>query len=613
MVRRVFVAGLLLALSGAARAGDPQINSLLPYGIQRGTEATLTINGSGLATAKEFLFYTPGFTVKSIEAEKDDTLKAVVAVSPDCQLGIHAIRIRSLGGVSNLRTFTVGNLPEIAEVEPNTNFDQPQAIPLNVTVSGVVQAEDIDHYAVELKKGNRLNVELEGLRLGSSTGNSTFFDPTLSIRDSEGRELVKSDDATFVSQDCLCSLIAPQDGRYIVQLRDVAFGGNAAATYRMHIGTFPRPTAVFPPAGKPGETLNVRWIGDLAGDFSQQVTLPSDARPEAAIVAQDVHGSAPSPNVMRVSELPATSEQEPNDEVKAANSSADAPLAMQGTIERPGDVDFFRFTAKKGQQLDVRVFARKPFRSPLDAVLMVHNAQGGAIANNDDTGGPDSFARLTIPADGDYLISVRDQLKNGGADFVYRVEITETKPALVVRLPERRQYISTTLAVPQNNRNAVMVAAQRQNFSGDLAISFDGLPAGVVADVIPMAGAMQEIPVVFTAGADAPPAGALVGITGRTIDPKLNVVGRLDQRTMLVRGQNNVDVWGHNADRMATVVAEAIPYTLDLIAPKAPLVRSGSLNLKVIARRAEGFKDAMKIVFDDHLPKWNYRALPQSP
>lgn len=25
----------------------------------------------------------------------------------------------------------------------------------------------------------------------------------------------------------------------------------------------------------------------------------------------------------------------------------------------------------------------------------------------------------------------------------------------------------------------------------------------------------------------------------------------------------------------------------------------------------EGFKDTMKILFDDHLPKWNYRALPQ--
>jgi Rhodopirellula transposase DDE domain len=28
---------------------------------------------------------------------------------------------------------------------------------------------------------------------------------------------------------------------------------------------------------------------------------------------------------------------------------------------------------------------------------------------------------------------------------------------------------------------------------------------------------------------------------------------------------------------------------------------------------AEGFKETMKILFDDHLPKWNYRAAPQEP
>ncbi len=589
-----FVIVLALFLPGVARAGDPQINSLAPYGMQRGTEATLTINGSGLATVKELLFYTPGFTVKKIETEKDDVLKAVVAVSADCQLGNHALRIRSLGGVSNLRMFTVGNLPEVAETEPNSRVDQAQKISLNVTVSGVIQSEDVDHFAVELKKGDRLNVELEGLRLGN-VSSAAFFDPVLSIRSADGTELVKSDDAPLVNQDCLCSLIAPQDGKYIVQIRDVAFGGGNNSPYRLHIGTFPRPTAVFPPAGKPGETLNVRWIGDLAGEFSQQITLPTDGKAEAAIVAQDVHASAPSPNTLRVSELAATNEHEPNDEVKTATSGASAPLAMQGIIERPGDVDFYRFTAKKGQQLDVKVYARKPFRSPLDAILTVHNAQGGTIASNDDTGGPDSFVRVPVPADGDYLISVRDQLKGGGPDFVYRVEITETKPALVIRLPERRQYISTTLVVPQNNRNAVMVAAQRQNFNGELAIEFEGLPPGMYAETIPMGAGVQEIPVLFHTDPQAAPAGALVGITGRTTDAKLNVVGHLDQRTMLVRGQNNVDVWGHNANRLAAVIAEAIPYSLELVAPKTPLVRGGTMQLKVVAKRSEGFKDPISL------------------
>jgi Bacterial pre-peptidase C-terminal domain len=583
--------GFVLLLGPQLIAGDPQINGLSPYGIQRGAEAALTISGTGLATTKEFLFYTPGLTLKSLEAAKDDTLKAVIAVAPDCNLGIHAIRIRSLGGVSNLRTINVGNLAEVAEKEPNTAFDLAQPIPLNVTVTGVVQTEDIDHFAVELKKGDRLNVELEGLRLGANT----FFDPTLSIRTADGLEVAKSDDAALVSQDCLCSLIAPQDGKYIIQVRDVAFGGNGNCGYRLHVGTFPRPTAAFPPGGRPGEKLTVRWIGDPAGDFSQEITLPTGGKNEAAFVARDLHGEAPSPNVLRVSDLQATNEHEPNDEVKTATSATAAPLAMNGIMEKPGDVDFFKFTAKKGQQLDVKVYARKPFRSPLDAMLIVHNAQGGAIANNDDTGGPDSFARLTIPADGDYFVSIRDQLKNGGADYVYRVEITETKPSLVIRLPERRQYIPTTLVVAQNNRNALMVAAQRQNFNGELAISFEGLPAGVTAEVVPMAAGMQEIPVVFTAAADASPVGALVGIQGKTTDPKLDVAGNLDQRTMLVRGQNNVDVWGHNADRMATVVAEKIPYTLDLVAPKAPLVRNGSLNLKVLAKRAEGFKDQISL------------------
>src|SRR5206468_10577903 len=127
------------------------------------------------------------------------------------------------------------------------------------------------------------------------------------------------------------------------------------------------------------------------------------------------------------------------------------------------------------------------------------------------------------------------------------------------------------------------------------AMGFENLPPGMKAVIVPMPAGAQEVPVVFTAAADASPAGALVGITGRTSDPKLNVVGKLDQRTMLVRGQNNVDVWGHNADRFATVIGEAIPYSLDLVPPKTPLVRGGTMNLKVVAKRNEGFKDPISL------------------
>jgi hypothetical protein len=391
-----------------------------------------------------------------------------------------------------------------------------------------------------------------------------------------------------LNQDCLAAIVAPEDGKYIVQVRETSFGGNGASFYRLHIGGMPRPTAVYPAGGKPGETLTVKWIGDARGEFTSQVTLPTSGN-TAELFAQDDGGLSPSPNVVRVIDLPGSLEAEPNDAVAQATVAGAAPLAANGIIEKEGDVDFFKFTAKKGQQLDIRVYARKPLRSPLDPVLVVYNAQGGGIASNDDTGGPDAYLRFNPPADGEYLLSVYDQLRTGGPDFVYRVELTEVKPALTMRLPERRQYVSTTLSVPKNNRMAVMVAAQRQNFGGDLTVAFEGLPPGMTLETVPMTAALSEIPVVFSAAADAAPAGSLVDIVGKPVDANLPIVGHLDQRTMLVRGQNNIDVWGHDADRMAAVLIEEIPYRIDIVPPKAPLVRNGSLGLKVVATRAAGF------------------------
>jgi hypothetical protein len=584
----VRLAGLLLAACGlvvsfavAASAVEPNLGAIAPLGVQRGTEVEMTFPGTRLADCKQIVFYSPGFEVKKLEAT-DAAVKATVAVAADCRLGIHAARLATATGISNLRTFTVGTLPEVKEVEPNTLFTAPQIIPLNVTVSGTIAGEDVDHFVVELKKGDRLTAELEGLRLGN-----TFFDPYTAILNEARFELARSDDAALLNQDCLCSIVAPEDGKYIIQVRESSFGGGSG--YRLHVGTFPRPTAVYPGGGKPGEKLKVRWIGDARGEFSSEVTLPTDGEPTAGLVAQDSTGLAPSPNIVRVIDLANALEAEPNDEFAQAASAGAAPLALNGIIEKEGDIDFFKFTAKKGQQLDVRVYARKPLRSPLDAVLAMYNDKGQPGTSNDDSGGPDSYVRFNVPADGEYGLSVRDQLKSGGADYVYRVELTEVKPSLALTLPERVQYISTTLTVPKNNRMAVMVGASRTNFAGDLNLTAEKLPAGLTAQGVPMIGGMSETPVLFVASAEAQPAGALVDLVGKPTDANIPVVGHLRQRTLLVRGNNNSDVWGHDADRMALSLADEIPFRIDVVAPKAPLPRNGSINLKVVATRAAGF------------------------
>jgi hypothetical protein len=579
------------ALSNApAHAVQPQLTVVTPVGLQRGVETEWKLQGARLADAKEILFYTPGFTVGEWTVEADNAVKAKVTVAPDCPLGIHALRVRSESGLSNLITFTVGPFPQVEEKEPNSDFSAPQPIEMNTTVTGVVQAEDVDYYVVEAKKGQRISAEVEGLRLGYD-----FFDPYLAILNTARFELARSDDASLLNQDCLVSLVAPEDGKYIVQLRESAFGGSGASRYRIHIGTFPRPTAIYPAGGKPGEALNVRYIGDAAGDLAAQVTLPAAGKEEFGAHAQDAGGISPSPNLMRVIDLPNALEVEPNDALAQASPAAAAPLALNGIIEKQGDVDFFKFTATKGQQLDVRVYARKTIRSSLDSVIQILNAQGGGIASNDDSGGPDSYLRFAVPADGEYHLVVRDHLNAGGPSYVYRVEITQVAPALTMVVPERQQYIPTTLTIPKGNRMAMLVGAQRANFGGVLNVNLEGLPAGVTVETLPMAADRTDIPVLFTAAADAAPAGAMVDVVGKPADANVAVVGHLNQRAMLVRGQNNVDVWGHDANRLATVVSDEIPFKIDIVPPKAPLVRNGSLNLKVVATRAEDFTAPINI------------------
>src|SRR5205807_9773877 len=180
----------------------------------------------------------------------------------------------------------------------NSDFNTPQKIPLNVTVEGVVDYEDVDYFAVECKKGQRLSVEIEAMRLAN-----TLFDPYIAILDSKRFELAASDDSPLLGQDGVCSVIIPADGAYVVQVRESAYGGNGACNYRLHVGTFPRPTAVVPAGGKLGEEVEVTFLGDPAGPFKQKVKLPATAEAKFGLFPQDAGGVCPSPVPFRLSEF----------------------------------------------------------------------------------------------------------------------------------------------------------------------------------------------------------------------------------------------------------------------------------------------------------------------
>ena len=155
-------------------------------------------------------------------------------------------------------------------------------------------------------------------------------------------------------------------------------------------------------------------------------------------------------------------------------------LFRSGIIAQKGDVDFFRFACKKGEVYDVNLYARR-LRSGLDPVLYIHDANGGVLAGSDDSAGPDSYIRFTAPADGEFLVQVVDHLKNGAPDYVYRVELAPVVPFLSLYIPQvdRSSQERQTVPVPRGNRYCALVAANRVNFGGELAVGADGLPEGV--------------------------------------------------------------------------------------------------------------------------------------
>jgi hypothetical protein len=580
---------------GQSSAASPSLGVIQPRGAQRGTEAVLTFAGGRLADAQEVLAYYPGITVKKLEVVNDATLKVTVAIAADCRLGEHAFRVRTATGVSELRTFWVGALPVVEEVEPNNDFDKPQPIPLNVTVHGVVQSEDQDYFVVECKKGQRLSVEVEAMRLGT-----TFFDPYVAILDAKRFELAMGDDSPLNLQDGGCSVVIPADGKYIVQVRESAFGGNGACQYRLHVGNFPRPTAVVPAGGKPNEELEVTFLGDPAGPIKQKVKLPADdAHGYWRLHCQTPEGISPTGFKFRLGDLPNVVESGANNAVAAAVPGA-APGAFNGVVAKPGEVDYFKFTAKKGQVFDVRCHARG-LGSPLDPVLYLGNAQGGALVGNDDSGGPDSYFRFAIPADGDYTLWVQDHLKKGGADYFYRIEVTLVQASVTTTIPRvdgnnPANQDRQTIAVPKGGRYAALLVANRAEFGGPLTMNLGQLPPGVTLTADAMDPGLNLVPVVFEAKPDAAVGGFLTTITATHTDPNVKVPCRTDFDAAFVINQPGQSVYTrHHFDRTAVAVCEAAPYSIEVIEPKVPLVQNGSFNLRVVAKRAAGFKGPITV------------------
>ncbi len=589
-----------LALSGDfVEAASPDFSTSIPRGGQVGTEVKISLIGNRLGDAEAVVFHYPGITAKDLQVVDDKKVDVTLVIAPDCRLGEHHLRVRCRSGISYARNFWVSQFPNVDEVEPNDDFAAPQKIPMNVTIEAEAKPEETDYYQISVKKGERISVEVEGLRINNINQNIAI-DPYVAILNKDRFEIASADGSALLKQESILSIEAPDDGDYIVEVRDAAYQGRGR--YRAHIGNFPRPTAIYPAGGKAGSEIEFTMLGDVKGPYSFKTKLPESAlNDKLGLLAPHAGMTPPSPNEVRLSPFDNILENEPNNVHTEATPAGALPIAFNGVLQTEGDVDFFRFSAKKDQSFQFRVFANS-IGTPVDPVITIFNDKMGALGSSDDADGTkDGRVDFKAPADGDYFVKINDMLSRGGVDFVYRVESVVSPPGIDVTMGEMLrndfQYLKQ-FNIPQGGYYTMVVSTARRGVAGDLQFEMPSLPAGVTLESGVIPKSVSQFPILLKAAPEAPLGGGMYELLVKTLEGDKPVVGKFTQALDFVRGpQNGVPYYTRYHPEVAVAVVEALPYSITIDQPKVPIVRNGSLKLKVRAHRKEGYEKPITVRF----------------
>ena len=176
-------------------------------------------------------------------------------------------------------------------------------------------------------------------------------------------------------------------------------------------------------------------------------------------------------------------------------------------------------------------------------------------------------------------------------------------PSLKVGIPRVDRYSQTrqTIVVPRGNRYGTLILGTRADFGGPLELKGDGLPAGISFTARPMHPSLNLMPVVFEAAEDALIDGDLVDFRAKLADPNqpnVAVEGGFENLADFVLGEPNNAVYVSGiANKLAIAVADKVPFRLELVQPKVPLVRSGTMNMKVLVHRDAGFDAPIYVQF----------------
>ncbi len=589
-------------LTTALLASEPVIESVSAPVCKQGGEVTLRLVGEGFNGCQGLVFYSPKIRCTAFEVDSDFEMSAKIKTDQDCPIKNQPFRLISKFGFSDLRTIRVTPFPVVAAEStgttrvPNTN---------GLTYCGVLESGDIDRYEIELKKGERLSVEVEAVRLGGG-----LLDTVLKVYDPRGELLARVDDDPLFQQDPVASIVATESGKYLVEVNETNYSGTTDSHYALHIGQFPRPSVVFPAGGQFGQLLALNMIDTDGLLQTHKVRLPKTMPSEGfrLQLASTGGNRIPTPLPFRLSELESVQESEPNDSPAEAGSAVNSPVAWDGIIEFPGDTDWFRFRinpkSAASRRVRIEVFADR-IGSPVDTLLELYDAEECLVAVNDDWGSHDSRIEFTPNENAEYFVSVSDKLGGGTRNSVYRIEVSICEPRITAFLPrpDRASQDDQVVSIPQGNRIVKRVGVKREYVEGEVTLQFQNLPPGVFASPSVIPEDQYWVPAILQASPDARLGGELSQINPTSSHGNAVVSGHFEQTIDLVHSTADQLFRSTTVDRFPVAVTPAVPFDIEIVPFETELPAGGTMQLKVQINRSAGFDEPIRVTLP-FLPPW---------
>ena len=485
---------VVFAASAAhAETGWPMVMSVRPIAVQAGQSIDATIQSRySMFGAYQVLIGGAGVTGEVVQpppkpedyAKKPNLEKLAVrfTAAADAPLGVRDVRVATPQGISTVGQLVVVRDPVIAEATGNDAPAQAQQINLPAAVCGMIEKnEDLDFYKFHVEAGAALVFHVRCGRLQDRIHDlQNHADPILTLRNAAGVTIAASDNYFYA--DPVLSYRFDQAGDYLLEIRDVRYEGNQYWDYCVEITDRPLVENVFPLAVAPGQADKLRPFGQLIAEGTElEVTIPTGASPGVVWQSASLAGAVSNPFPLAVADVPLAREADaPNDSLEAAQPIA-VPGGMNARIEREGDVDYFSFEAKKGEALSLEIVSRR-LQSSLDSHLRVLNDKGQQLQLNDDLrlgkrSSADSWIEnWTAPADGKYVVEVRDVHLRGGPQYPYFLKVTRSQPYFELYLDTDKTLVSP------GGCGAIFVRVERKNgFTGEVQLAIEGVPHGVTA------------------------------------------------------------------------------------------------------------------------------------